>query len=170
MIKLPFILADLALAAVLFLLTRRLFGQRAGLVAAAVFLFNPAVILVSTVWGQNDSIATLAVVGAIYLLVTGRTEAAAAVGVIAMLIKFQYGFVIPIIAIVGLRRHLLGLPDGDGATWPRDPRRIGLALLASTATLIVICPCRSACGCSTPATRRTASWPASSPRRRRFPG
>ena len=139
MIKLPFIVADLGLAAVLFLLTRRLFGQRAGLVAAAVFLFNPAVILVSTVWGQNDSIATLAVVGAIYLLVTGRTEAAAAVGVIAMLIKFQYGFVIPIIAIVGLRRHLLGLPDGDGATWPRDPRRIGLALLASAATLILIC-------------------------------
>ena len=139
MIKLPFILADLGLAVVLFLLTRRLFGQRAGLVAAAVFLFNPAVILVSTVWGQNDSIATLAVVGAIYLLVTGRTEAAAAVGVVAMLIKFQYGFVIPIIAIVGLRRHLLGLPDGDGTTWPRDPRRIGLALLASAATLIVIC-------------------------------
>ena len=139
MIKLPFILADLGLAAVLFLLTRRLFGQRAGLVAAAVFLFNPAAILVSTVWGQNDSIATLAVVGAIYLLVTGRTEAAAAVGVIAMLIKFQYGFVIPIIAIVGLRRHLLGLPDGDGTTWPRDPRRIGLALLASAATLILLC-------------------------------
>ncbi len=125
MIKLPFIVADLVLAAVLFLLARRLFGPRAGLVAAAVFLFNPAVILVSSVWGQNDSIATLAVVGAIYLLVTGRTEAAAAVGVIAMLIKFQYGFVIPIIAIVALRRHLLGLPDGDGATWPRDPRRIG---------------------------------------------
>ncbi len=139
MIKVPFMLADLGVAAVLYLLARRLFGQRAGLVAAAVFLFNPAVILVSTVWGQNDSIATLAVVIAIYLLVTGRTEAAAAVGVLAMLIKFQYGFVIPIVAIVGLRRHLLGLPDGDGATWPRDPRRIGLALLAGASTLILVC-------------------------------
>ena len=139
MIKLPFISADLALAVVLFLLARRLFGPRAGLVAAAVFLFNPAVILVSTVWGQNDSIATFAAVGAIYLLVTGRTEAAAAVGVVAMLFKFQYGFVIPIIAIVGLRRHLLGLPDGNGAAWPREPRRIGLVLLTSAATLILVC-------------------------------
>lgn len=139
MLKLPFMLADLAVAAVLFLLTRRLFGQRAGLAAAAIFVFNPAVILVSTVWGQNDPIGTVAVVSAIYLLVIGRLELAAAMAVVAMLVKFQYGFAIPIVAIVGLRRHLLGLPDGDGATWAPDPRRIGLALLAGASTLIVLC-------------------------------
>ncbi len=139
MLKIPFIAADVGVAAVLFLLGRHLFGRRAGLAAAGVFLFNPAVILLSTVWAQNDSIATLAVLAAIYLLVTGRTELAAVAAVVAMLVKFQYGFAIPIVAVVGLRRHVLGRADGDGTTWPRDPRRAGLAILAGFATLVVTC-------------------------------
>ena len=90
------------------LLTRRLWGVRAGVIAAAVCLFNPAFIFLSAVWGQNDSLATLILLSAIYLLVTGRTELATIAAVLAMLFKFQYGFAIPIVAIVGLRRHLLG--------------------------------------------------------------
>ncbi len=132
MLKLPFILADLGVGAVLFLMTRHLFGRRAGVAAAAIFLFNPAVILLSTVWAQNDSIATLAVVSSLYFLVTGRTAAAAALAVLAMLVKFQYGFAIPIVAIVGLRRHLI-----EGGT--REWHRVGLSLVAGISTLVVVC-------------------------------
>ena len=131
-------LADLGVAAVAMLLTRHLWGVRAGVVAAAVCLFNPAFIFLSAVWGQNDSIATLLLLSAIYLLVTGRTELATIAAVLAMLFKFQYGFAIPIVAIVGLRRHLLGWGDGDGTTWSRDLRRVGLALAAGVVTLLVV--------------------------------
>lgn len=139
MLKLPFILADLGVAAVLMLLTRHLYGRRAGIAAAAVFLLNPAVILVSTVWAQNDSIATLAVVSAVYLLVVGRTEAAAVAAVLAMLVKFQYGFAIPIVVLVGLRRHLTRAREEDGGGSERDWRRVVYSIVAGVATLIVVC-------------------------------
>jgi hypothetical protein len=139
LLKVPFILADLAAAGVLFLLTRQLFDRRAGLVALAAFLFNPAVILVSTIWAQNDAIATLAVLVALYLLVTGRTELASAAAVVALLVKFQYGFAVPIVAIVGLRRHLSGLPDRTGDAARRDVRRVGLSVAAGVVALVVIC-------------------------------
>jgi len=139
LLKLPFIAADLAAAGVLFLLTRHLFGRRAGLAAMAIFLFNPTVILVSTIWAQNDSIATLVVLAALYLLVTGRTELAAAVAVVALLVKFQYGFAVPIVAIVGLRRHLFGLPDREGLAAARDLRRIALSVAAGVVALAVVC-------------------------------
>lgn len=139
LLKLPFIAADLAAAGVLFLLTRHLAGRRAGLIAMAIFLFNPGVILVSTIWAQNDSIATLVVLAALHLLVTGRTELAAAAAVVALLVKFQYGFAVPIVAIVGLRRHLFGLPDREGSAADRDLRRVGLSMAAGVIALVVVC-------------------------------
>ena len=139
MIKLPFILADLGAGAFVLLLGRRLFGERAGLIGAVAFLFNPAVILVSTIWAQNDSIATMAVVAAAWLLVTGRTEGAAAVAVVAMLVKFQYGFFVPVVAVVGLKRHLLGVSSDATLDRRPEPFRVLLALVVAAAALVVTC-------------------------------
>jgi Gpi18-like mannosyltransferase len=137
MLKLPFMLADLGLAAVALLISRRLWGDRAGVIAAAVCLFNPALIFLSAVWAQNDSIAALLLLSAIGLLIAGRTEWATVVAVLVMLFKFQYGFAIPIVLIVGLRRHLLGLGDGDGIRHPVDLVRVGRSLLVGVVTLLV---------------------------------
>ena len=139
MIKLPFMLADLGAGAFVMLLGRRLFGGRAGRIGAAVFLFNPAVILVSTIWGQNDSIATMVALAAAWLLVSGRTEWAAAAAVVAMLVKFQYGIVIPIVAIVGLKRHLLGSSSDAAFDGRREPRRVALSVGAALLALVVTC-------------------------------
>lgn len=139
MIKLPFMLADIGAGALVFLLARRLFGPRAGLIGAAAFLFNPAVILVSTIWAQNDSIATLFVVAAAWLLASGRTEGAAAVSVIAMLVKFQYGFMIPVVALVGWKRHVLGRSSDAAFDGRREWRRVAMSLAAGTIALLVIC-------------------------------
>jgi hypothetical protein len=137
MLMLPFMLGDLGLAAVGLLFTRRLWGDRAGVSAAAVCLFNPALIFLSAVWAQNDSLATLILLSAIGLLIAGRTEWATVAAVLAMLFKFQYGFAIPIVLIVGLRRHLLGLGDGDGTRHPVDVARAGRALLVGLVTVLV---------------------------------
>ena len=133
-LKLPFILADLAAAWFLLLLVRRTIGWSAGLVAAALFLFNPAVVLISTVWGQNDPVATAAVLATLWLLATDRLEWAAAAACAAMLVKFQYGFMVPLVGIVLIRRALVG-PAGRTAGW----RRAARAAAAGLATTILLC-------------------------------
>ena len=102
-------------------------GPSAGIVAAALFLFNPAIVLISTIWGQNDPVATAAVLATAWLLATDRLEWAAAAAVVATLVKFQYGFMVPIVGIVLIRRALVGsagtAPRAGCAGGPRRGRR-----------------------------------------------
>jgi len=92
-LKVPFIIADVGTAAAVYAVGRQIGRPRAGLVAAAFFLFNPAALFDSTIWGQNDSVGTLVVVSSIYMLLRGRTEWASALAVLAALVKFQFAFV-----------------------------------------------------------------------------
>jgi len=150
LVKIPAILADVGVAWMLFAIGRRWGGQlidrtrfRAtpetlGLAAAAIYLFNPGVIFDSTVWGQVDSVGTLVLLGTIYALGRGWTEAAAAGAVLALLVKFQFGFLVPIVAIVGLKRHLFGAsadPVHDGR---RDYLRVLTSLAAGLVTLVAL--------------------------------
>lgn len=144
LVKLPAILCDAGVAALLFLLCRRFLdgrwgrsGETIGLVAAAVYLFNPGTIFNASVWGQVDSVGALALLGTIYLLARGWAEAAAVGAVIALLIKFQYGFLIPLVAIVGLKRHLFGRSSDAGLTWP-DPTRVLTSLAAGLGSLVLL--------------------------------
>ena len=67
-VKLPAVLADLGVGALIYAIGRRFASQTIALVAAAVFLLNPASIFVSAYWGQVDSVAGgLALLG-VYLL------------------------------------------------------------------------------------------------------
>ena len=82
-----------------------------------LYLFNPGVIFDSAVWGQIDSVGTLLLLATIYALGRGWIEAAALGAVVAMLVKFQFAFLIPVVLIVGLKRHLFGRssdPEHDG--------------------------------------------------------
>jgi Gpi18-like mannosyltransferase len=106
LLKLPPILADICTAAVLAAIASRVIGPRAAVPAAVLFAFNPAVIFDSAVYGQNDSVGAFVVVLGIHALIRGRTELAASLAVLATLVKFQFGFLIPIVLVVGLRRHL----------------------------------------------------------------
>ena len=133
-LKLPYILADLAAAWFLLLLVRRTVRRPAGVVAAALFLFNPAVVLISTVWGQNDPVATAAVLATLWLLATDRLEWAAVAACTAALVKFQYGFMVPLVGIVLIRRALVG-PAGPAVGW----RRAGRAAAAGLATTVLLC-------------------------------
>ncbi|MGZ3496189.1 MAG: phospholipid carrier-dependent glycosyltransferase [Vulcanimicrobiaceae bacterium] len=66
--KVPAILMDLVDGAILFALVRRFADERWGLVAAGIFVLNPAMIFISAAWGQVDSISGgLALLG-VYLL------------------------------------------------------------------------------------------------------
>lgn len=138
LVKLPGILGDLGSAAMLFVLCRRYFSARIGLAAAAAVLFNPGTIFNASVWGQVDSVGAMVVIGTIYLLARGWTEAAAIGAVLALLVKFQYAFIIPIVAIVGLKRHLAGRSSDPEHDRRPDPLRVLTSVAAGLATLVVL--------------------------------
>ena len=150
LVKIPGIAADIVVAWMLFiiglrwgseLVSRTRFDIRPetlGLAAATLYLFNPGVIFDSAVWGQIDSVGTLLLLVTIYALGRGWTEAAAVGAVVAMLVKFQFAFLIPIVLLVGLKRHLAGrssVPEHDGR---RDLLRVVTSLAAGVVALTLV--------------------------------
>src|SRR6185503_4561315 len=111
-------------------------GERLGLVAVVIYLFNPGTIFDSAVWGQVDSVGALVLLASLYWLARGWTEAAAAGAVLAMLVKFQFGFLIPVVAVVGLKRHLFGHSSDPDHAGRRDPIRVLTSLATGLGTLV----------------------------------
>ncbi|HET6746166.1 MAG TPA: hypothetical protein VFH90_10020, partial [Candidatus Limnocylindria bacterium] len=146
MVKIPGVLADAGVAAMLFLYSRRFLdgkfgawsGERIGLLAAALYLLNPGTIFNSAVWGQVDSVGTLAILATLYWLARGWTELAAVGAVVALLIKFQYAFVIPIVAIVGLKRHVWGRSADPEREGKPDLLRVLTSLAAGIGSLVLL--------------------------------
>ncbi len=124
MLKLPAILADLGLAVAVFMLTVDLSGRRrAGLVAAAIVLFVPTTWFDSAVWSQVDSVGTLVLVLAVRELWKGRDGRAAILTTIAAIIKPQFGILIPLAAVLIVRRewrrrNAAAGPGGDAGVAP----------------------------------------------------
>ena len=113
LIKLPPMLLDIAVGALLyFLVTRwranRPDAARLGLIAAALYVLNPVTWYDSAVWGQTDAVGALILLLTVAALMRGNSEGASVLAVLAALIKPQFGVVaLPVVAIVLIRRHLL---------------------------------------------------------------
>jgi Gpi18-like mannosyltransferase len=88
LLKLPAVLADAATVWLLYALAQRQHKGSAPLALAALYAFNPAVILDSSVWGQVDSVLTLFILLGVALL-EKHPAAAGASFVAALLIKPQ---------------------------------------------------------------------------------
>jgi len=146
LVKVPGILADAGVAWLVFLYARRYgsgwlgswSGERLGVVGVVIYLFNPGTIFNSAVWGQVDSVGTLVVLACLYFLARGWTEAAAGAAVLAMLVKFQFGFMIPLVAIVGIKRHLFGRSSDPDHAGLRDPLRVLSSLAAGLGSLVLL--------------------------------
>ncbi len=170
LIKLPAILFDLVVAYVLYRIVLAWNGSvdepadargadrgrrapRVRLLAlgvAALYLFNPVPWYDSALWGQVDALGALVVLGAILALVDGWSEAAAALAVLAALVKPQFGLVLsPIVGVMLLRRHLFVPGSGPVprvrsarlASWFVDeqgPWRIISSIAAGLAVLFVV--------------------------------
>lgn len=100
-LSIPF---DLAIGVVTYLAARRMVGPVRALVAPAIYLFNPAVLLAGPVWGQVDAAGTLAYLLALLALSGRRFAAAGAFAVLALLIKPQFGLVLLLVAFVAIQR------------------------------------------------------------------
>ncbi len=149
LVKLPGMVADLGVAWLIYLIAVRFLGDqppvrwlgsgaRIGLIGAAVYLFNPGTVFNSAVWGQMDSVGAFVLLAGLYALGRGWTEAAGAAAVLALLIKFQFGWLIPIVLVVGLKRHLFGRSSDPALASRPDPVRILSSLAVSFGTMVMI--------------------------------
>ena len=92
--------------------------RRPALIAAAVVLFVPVTWFDSAIWSQVDSVGTLVLLLAVRELWQGRDERATLLTTVAAIIKPQFGILIPLAAVLIIRRNLVTRPPGHG------PRRI----------------------------------------------
>ncbi len=124
LIKLPSIFADVLCGWLLYRLTEKKAGETGALFLAGLYLFCPAVLINSTVWGQADSLCVLLLLAAMLLL---RREgplwvaAAGALYGVGLLMKPQMLLFAPVFLFFVLKR--------------RDWKGLGLGLL--TAFLMV---------------------------------
>jgi C-terminal four TMM region of protein-O-mannosyltransferase/Dolichyl-phosphate-mannose-protein mannosyltransferase len=107
LIKVPPILADVALGWLVWSMSRELgVGRRAALIGAALVVFNPVTWFDSVVWGQVDSFGVVFLLLGLRALWRDQPERSAVFTVIAALIKPQLAILVPIVAVVTIRRAL----------------------------------------------------------------
>lgn len=145
LVKLPAMVADVALAYVVMRLAsivaaatgaERWWTRPA---AAAAILFNPPIVFLSAVWGQVDSVAAFYALAGVLLLVkperSVRSEAGgAALLALAFATKPQTAFLLPVVALVLVVRHVRGrkIEVADLGM------RLGIPLLAFFVTWIAL--------------------------------
>jgi hypothetical protein len=162
LIKIPPILADVAIGWLVWSMVRELGGgRRAALIGAALAVVNPASWYDSVIWAQVDSFGVVFLLLGVRELWRDRPERAAIYTVIAALFKPQLAILGPIVAVVTIRRALwpaapsAAVGDAapaamDGApgplarlrAWERRtgrPIRIVTAAIAGLLTAVVLC-------------------------------
>lgn len=92
---------DLGIGLVLYRMVRRTAPQPIALLAAAVYLLNPAVIIDGPYWGQVDAAGTLVLLLALWAAADGRYGWAGALSMLAGLFKPQFG-VMAIVVVVAV--------------------------------------------------------------------
>ncbi|MBA2276951.1 MAG: hypothetical protein H0W06_04235 [Chloroflexia bacterium] len=143
-LKLVAVVADLLIGVLLFTIARGLAGSRRALIVAAAFVLNPAVIFVSAVWGQWDSVSMAVALAALLLLLRGRIAWALPVLAVAVLIKPQLALLGPLFVVYAVRRVLPATAPHIGLrTWLGGLRRMLPALVVggagSVLAALVLC-------------------------------
>ncbi len=105
LVKLPSVLADMATGVVIYLAAAQIERRqgkatRRPLLAAGLWLLNPAVIYVSSIWGQFDAIHTLWMTAALLAAVNKRWGWSGILLGLALLTKAQALTVIPLLALM----------------------------------------------------------------------
>lgn len=106
-LKIPSILADMVTALLLFKLAGKYLSSKLSILVAAFYIFNPAVFVNSTIWGQVDSFFTLIVVAGVVLLTEQKLVYASILFTAAVLMKPQGIIFLPVLFFELVRRKRL---------------------------------------------------------------
>ena len=134
------ILADLVIGWLVHSMVLELGGRRRlALAAAAIAVLNPISWFDSVVWGQVDSVGVVFLLLALREIWRDRPERAAIFAVIAAIIKPQLGILLPIVAIVTIRRALWPAEGTGGRGTTGRPIRILTTALAGFLAAEALC-------------------------------
>lgn len=126
LIKIPPIIGDLAIGYLVWSMIRELGGrERLALLGAAVVMVNPILWFDSVVWGQVDSFGVVFLLLGLRSLWRDEPERAAIFAVIAAIVKPQLGILIPIVAVITIRRALRPVARDPDASRPMPTTRLG---------------------------------------------
>jgi Gpi18-like mannosyltransferase len=125
-VSIPF---DIALGVLLYVVVARRTDPARGLLAAGLYLLNPAAIVGGPLWGQVDAAGTLFYVAALVTLATGQYAASGALTALAGLSKPQFGLVALPLAVITIQRWWRG----------EGPRALGLAAAGGGLTALIVC-------------------------------
>ncbi len=102
--KLPAIFADLATGYIIYKIVKKAKGEKWALLTTSLYVFNPAVLANSTLWGQVDSLTALFSLLAVYLIEKNifLSSLSLAVGTV---IKPSAIFVVPVIFLLLLKKR-----------------------------------------------------------------
>lgn len=103
--KFPAIVADLSLALISFNICRKFLNQKYAYVISFIFLFNPAIFVNSTLWGQIDSLNTFFYVATFLLLIRKSVLLSSVCMAIALLLKPQGVFMLPLAFALALKER-----------------------------------------------------------------
>jgi len=96
-VKFPIVLSDIATTILIYTLVLNFYGISAGEKAALLFYLNPAVIWISSAWGQYDSVPTMFTLLSLYTLFEKRFFQSSLSLLAATLFKvYPVGLVLPI--------------------------------------------------------------------------
>jgi dolichyl-phosphate-mannose--protein O-mannosyl transferase/Gpi18-like mannosyltransferase len=138
LVKLPAIIADLGVGALLYYTVRRFAGTGLALAAAALFVLNPATIYISALWGQVDSISGGLALFAIYALLrsTSTVDGRGQTGwIVVAWLSFAYSLLIKPQAAV-LLPLLVAFAFADPLR--RKPRIVATAIGIGAAILLAL--------------------------------
>ncbi len=103
--KIPAIICSLVTGCFIYKIALKKFSPRASVLIASIYLFNPAVITNGALWGQVDSVYTLAAVIMIYLLSEKKMIAAYYTFAVCIFIKPQSLILTPLL-VLGIIENL----------------------------------------------------------------
>ncbi|MFC4779369.1 glycosyltransferase family 39 protein [Paenibacillus sp. GCM10023252] len=120
LLKLPAILADLATGYLIYRLGWSKLGHKAAFGLSLLYLFNPAVLVNSSAWGQVDSFFAMFLLLALYAVKEGKTERGVILFAVTVLIKPQALIFTPVLLLIlawrgEWKRTLLSALYGAGA-------------------------------------------------------
>lgn len=101
--KLPAILSDVLTGFLIYKIVGKLKNKRWGMIASGLYLFNPAILANSTLWGQADSLTALFSLLAIWLININPLISSFALA-FGTLIKPQAALAAPVVLFVMLKR------------------------------------------------------------------